>query len=187
MFKKLASVVLLATCALSVPVSTGSSAAFDIKSTASTYVAKQWGVSAYDNVQFDSSFTGPQGSFAFLRQSWNGVPIVNSPASVVFDTTNTVVGYTGRYRSFTFVENNTPSLPLETAVASAEAAVTGTWDGAEPDYAYVAKDNGRLAFSYVLRVVNSASGIPYAVYINGLTGEIDEVANLETRAAAMSQ
>ena len=65
--------------------------------------------------------------------------------------------------------------------------MTGTWDGAEPDYAYVAKDNGRLAFSYVLRVVNSASGIPYAVYINGLTGDIDEVANLETRAAAMSQ
>ena len=85
-----------------------------------------------------------------------------------------------------YVEDDLPNITIQTAVSSAENAVGGKWDGADPDYAYVAKDNGRLAFAYVLHITSS-SGIPYQVYINGLTGGIDEVVNAQTRAVAVPQ
>ena len=80
-----------------------------------------------------------------------------------------------------------PNIALQTAVTSAENAVGGTWNGAEPDYAYVAKDNGRLSFAYVLHITSTSTSIPYMVYINGLTGDIDEVVNMQTRAVAVPQ
>ena len=80
-----------------------------------------------------------------------------------------------------------PNIPLQTAVTSAENAVGGKWDGVDPSYAYVAKDDGRLAFAYILHITSTSSGIPYQVLINGLTGDIDEVVNMQTRAVAVPQ
>ena len=86
-----------------------------------------------------------------------------------------------------YVENNTPNMSLDAAVTSAQNAVGGTWDGADPDYAYVVKDSGRLSFAYVLHVTSNSSSTPYMVYINGFSGDIDEVVNQQTRAVAVSQ
>lgn len=86
-----------------------------------------------------------------------------------------------------YVETDTPTVTLAEAVASAQNAVGGTWDGANPEYAYVAKDNGQLAFAYVLHVTSTSSSTPYLVYINGVTGTIDEVVNQQTTTVVVSQ
>jgi len=181
-FGRLFPSVFLAAAASTLATSAAAAAtAFNAQTAATTYVAQQWGVTAYYDVFFDSSITGNNGTFAFLRQQANELPVLNSYAVVQFDKNGNVVHFSGKYFPLQYIEDDMPGITPQAAVTAAQNALGGTWDGVTPTYGYIAGSNQRLYFNFVLHVTTGSQ--VYEAYIDAVSGQLTQVINTATKAA----
>ncbi|KAL4244686.1 hypothetical protein ABKN59_010248 [Abortiporus biennis] len=183
-FKYLIPIAALVSTAVTAPVQ-HVARSFDVKTAAMNYVGEQWNTTPYYFVQFDSSVTGADGiTYAFLRQKGNDQPIVNSFATVVFDADGNVTDFSSKYWDIEYVEDDLPTITPAQGVAFAEKALSGTWDGADPGYAYVAGSDKHLYWTFVLNI--SSGDQAYEAYISTVNGNVIQVINTATKAVVLA-
>ncbi|CAL1709469.1 unnamed protein product [Somion occarium] len=155
-------------------------AAWDVKSAALAYVGKEWNVTPLYDVYFDSAVQGANGTYAFLRQKTNDLPVDNTFATVVFDANHNVQQFKSYRVPATYVEVNMPTISIQDAANAGEAALSGlTWTSEPENYGYIARSDGHIAFAYILHLKDS-QGTVYVAYVNTRDGTIESLTNTQT-------
>ncbi|EEB90791.1 hypothetical protein MPER_10957, partial [Moniliophthora perniciosa FA553] len=80
------------------------------------------------SVAFRSGFEGEVSSHAFVRQMHDGIPFANAVANVALNKANKVVAFGSSFVQAKNIPSSTPSVTLESAIATAEQALSGKFN-----------------------------------------------------------
>lgn len=84
------------------------------------------------------------------------------------------------------IASSTPSVDLQTAIATAEWQLSGTHNGITPAIEYLAKADGSVALTHVIQIQNEESGAWYEAFVDAHSNELLSVTDFVAEAAVSS-
>ncbi|KAI9434878.1 Fungalysin metallopeptidase-domain-containing protein [Lactarius indigo] len=95
---------------------------FDIKTASVSFLASKLGIHQND-IQFRTSAKAEVAQHAFLKQQINGVPVANAVANVAFNDDGKVLSFSSSFVKPSGSADQTPTVSLSDAIATAEKAL----------------------------------------------------------------
>ncbi|KAF9057050.1 Fungalysin metallopeptidase-domain-containing protein [Panaeolus papilionaceus] len=141
-----------------------------LRSQAFSYVNSR-GVSL-DNVAWTSGFAFEDTRVAYLKQSFNGIPVSNAVANIVFDGTDSVYAYSSSFVNATSIADPNPTFSWRSVLPDLERKLDSPLLDNNATLEYVVKDDGSVALANVIQLRNETLGSWYEVFIDGHTGDI---------------
>ncbi|KAJ8487939.1 hypothetical protein ONZ45_g14134 [Pleurotus djamor] len=154
----------------------------DLEESAVAFIQSQLRV-AKDAIAFTSGFSGEVAKHAFLKQSHDGIPFANAVANVAFNHNNKVVSFGSSFVKPTKIASSTPSISLEDAIAKAEVAIDGTYNGHPPALEYLVMQDGSVALTHVIQIQNEEKGTWVEAFIDAHTGELRSITDFVNKAS----
>ncbi|KAJ7448096.1 hypothetical protein FB451DRAFT_1054019 [Mycena latifolia] len=127
---------------------------------------------AADAVEFRSGFASEVSDHAFLWQMINGIPVANAVANIAFNKDNKVVAIGSSFIKPSSVAPSTPTIPLEDAISTAEAALEGTFNGHAATLEFLAREDGSLVLTRVMQIQNEETGVWVEAFVDAHSGEL---------------
>jgi extracellular elastinolytic metalloproteinase len=153
----------------------------DLEGAAVSFVQSRLGLES-DNVSFKSGFAGEAAKHAFLRQSFNGIPVANAVANVAFNNDNKVVTFGSSFVKPKSVPSTTPTVSLEDAISKAETLLNGKFNEWPATLEFVAKQDGTLSLTHVVQIQNDKTGAWFEAFVDAHSGELVHVTDFVTKA-----
>jgi extracellular elastinolytic metalloproteinase len=128
------------------------------------------------DMAWNSGYTEGEAKFAYIKQSYNGVPFANAVANVAFYG-DKVVSYGSSFvdPKTAKIAPSTASVTWKSALPVIESALDGKHNGLEPTLEYLVKPDGSVALTHVLQIRNEETNAWYEAFIDGHSGELISV------------
>ncbi|KAF7311394.1 Extracellular metalloproteinase mep [Mycena kentingensis (nom. inval.)] len=153
-----------------------------LKEAAESFVASHLKIAESDVVQF-SGFAGEVSSHAYLKQVINGIPVANAVSNVAFNADDLVVAVGSSFVKPTSVADSTPSVSLDDAKATAEAALDASFlDEVEPTLEFLIQPDGSAALVHVFQVRNDEKALWYNAFVDAHTNTLLSVTDYVAKA-----
>lgn len=121
-------------------------------------------------------------SYAYVRQSYKGIPFLNAVANVAWKGDN-VVSFGSSFVKPTSISPNKPTIAAGSVIAKVEAAFDGTYNQWPTSLHYLAQADGSAKLVHSIQVQNEAVNSWYEVYVDAHTGDILSVTDFVAEAA----
>ncbi|KAJ7165457.1 Fungalysin metallopeptidase-domain-containing protein [Mycena crocata] len=140
-----------------------------------------------DAVVWQSGFTAPKASYAYVKQSKDGIFFANAVANLAFNGDDKVVSFGSSFINATSYAPSTPSIDVETAFANAEEILGGSSAGMpEAELKWFAKEDGSAALVHSFQVQNADDGTWYEALVDAHNGETLSVVDYVAHATYLA-
>ncbi|KZW02339.1 putative extracellular elastinolytic metallo proteinase precursor [Exidia glandulosa HHB12029] len=146
-----------------------------------------------DGMSLRSGFESSHASHVYAVQKINDIPVANAVTNVVMNTKGDVVSFSSNFvklNSFAPVPSS-PKLSKEDAVAAAVQQLEGRHLGEEPELAYLALEDGKMALTHSVRLELRHDGHWVDAYVDAETGDVvgmvDYTTELSMRVVPISR
>ncbi|KAJ6571056.1 Fungalysin metallopeptidase-domain-containing protein [Mycena capillaripes] len=156
-------------------------AGVSFKESSVAFVQSKLGVSA-ENIAFHSGYTGDVVSHAYLKQAHNGIFFSNAVANVAIKD-DKVVALGHSFVTPSSIAPSTPSVTFEDAVATAEDALGGTYNGHPAEIKYFVKEDNSAALVHAFQVQNIETGAWYLAYVDAHANKLVSVTDFVAKAS----
>ncbi|PPQ80423.1 hypothetical protein CVT24_000803 [Panaeolus cyanescens] len=121
---------------------------------------------------------------AYMKQSFNGIPVSNAVANIVFDGADRAFLYASSFVNATKIADPNPTFSWRCVLPDLEKNLESTLlDEKEATLEYLARDDGSVALAHVIQLRNETLGTWYEVFIDGHSGEVLSINNFVAHAA----
>ncbi|KAK7038838.1 hypothetical protein VNI00_010468 [Paramarasmius palmivorus] len=135
------------------------------------------------SVSFRSGFEGEVSSHAFVRQMHEGIPFANAVANVALNKANKVVSFGSSFVKAKSIASSIPSVPLETAITTAEEALSGKFNEHPATLEFLVKDDESVVLTHVMQIQNDDAGTWFEAFVDAHTGELVSVTDFVAKAS----
>ncbi|KAJ7918189.1 Fungalysin metallopeptidase-domain-containing protein [Mycena leptocephala] len=156
-------------------------AGVSFKESSVAFLQSKLGISA-ENVAFHSGYEGEVTTHAYLKQVHDGVFFANAVANVAINKDDKVVALGHSFVTPSSIAPSTPSVSFEDAVATAEDALTGTYNGHPAEIKYFLKDDGSAVLVHSFQVQNEETGSWYLAYVDAHSNSLVSVTDFVAKA-----
>ncbi|GLB39398.1 putative fungalysin metallopeptidase (M36) [Lyophyllum shimeji] len=146
------------------------------------FVKSRLGVDA-STVIYKSSFSSDVAKHAYIRQSHNGIPFANAMANVAYNHDDKVVAFGSSFVKPTVVASSTPSISVDNAIAKAEDALSGRYNGRPTSIQYLVKGDGSAALTHAVQIRNEEAGTWYDAFVDAHSGELLHITDFVAQAS----
>ncbi|KAF7348902.1 Extracellular metalloproteinase [Mycena venus] len=136
-----------------------------------------------EHVSFHSGYEGETVTHAYLKQTHNGIFFANAVANVAINKDDKVVAVGHSFVTPSSIAASEPTVSFEDAVATAEDALDGTYNGHPAEIKYFAKDSGSAVLVYAFQVQNEAAGTWYLAYVDAHANTLVSVTDFVAKAS----
>ncbi|PPQ81903.1 hypothetical protein CVT24_009473 [Panaeolus cyanescens] len=137
-----------------------------------------------DNITWTSGFMSEKTRVAYMKQSFNGIPVSNAVANVVFDGTDQVFAYASSFVNATSIADPKPTFSWRSVLPDLERRLdSALLEEEEATLEYLARDDGSVALAQVIQLRNETLGTWYEVFIDGHSGEVLSINDFVADAA----
>ncbi|KAJ3559512.1 hypothetical protein NP233_g11246 [Leucocoprinus birnbaumii] len=154
----------------------------DIKESSIAFVQSHLGVSP-ETISFKSGYSGEAAKHAYVKQTFNGIPVANAAANVAFNHDNKVVAFGSSFVKPKSIASSTPSISVQDATSTAEAALDGTYNSHPTSIQYIAKEDGTLVLTHAMQIQNEAKGTWYEAFVDAHSGELVHLTDFVAKAS----
>nr|VWO99013.1 Extracellular metalloproteinase 4 (EC (Fungalysin MEP4) [Ganoderma boninense] len=119
---------------------------------------------------------------AYIHQQINGIPVANAVANVAFNKDNRVVSFGSSFVQPSSVPSNTPSISVADAIAKAENALAGAYNGHPTTLEFVAKEDGSVALTHVVQIQDDNQDMWVEAFVDAHSGEIAHLTDFGAHA-----
>ncbi|KAI9443781.1 Fungalysin metallopeptidase-domain-containing protein, partial [Lactarius indigo] len=155
---------------------------FDIKAASVAFLASKLGVQQND-IHFRTSAKAEVGQHAFLKQQINGVPVANAVANVAFSDDGKVLSFGSSFVKPTGSADQTPTVSLNDAIATAEKAIGGTHNGQPATLEFLIQPDGSAVLTHVIQIQNEAAGTFVEAFVDAHANKVVSVTDFVTKAS----
>ncbi|KAK7464357.1 hypothetical protein VKT23_006524 [Stygiomarasmius scandens] len=152
-----------------------------LEETAIAFVASHLGVEE-STIKVQSSSEGDITSNAYLKQTHDDIPFANAVANVAIKS-NKVVSLGNSFVKPSNIASSTPSVSLEDAIATAEQALSGTFNEHPATLEYLVKDDGTAVLTHVFQIQNEDTATWFEAFVDAHTGELVSVTDFVSKAS----
>ncbi|KAK7055720.1 extracellular metallo proteinase mep [Favolaschia claudopus] len=135
------------------------------------------------DIVYHSGYTGDVVTHAYLKQSHDGIFFANAVANVAFNSDDKVVAAGHTFVTPSSIASSEPSVPFEDAVATAESALAGTYNGQPPQLKYFVKEDKTAVLVHAFQVQNTDAGSWYKAYVDAHTNKLVSVTDFVAKAS----
>ncbi|VDC06710.1 unnamed protein product [Peniophora sp. CBMAI 1063] len=153
---------------------------FDLQSAAKSFTASKLDVSA-DDIQYNTGYSADVTHHAFIKQQANGVSFANAVANVAFNKDGKVTSFGSSFVDTSAIAPSTPSVAVEDAIKTAEAALGASASDQTSLLQYLALSDGSIALTHVVRIQDDAKGIAVDAFVDAHTNKLVSVVNFVTQ------
>ncbi|KAF8888327.1 metalloprotease [Infundibulicybe gibba] len=152
-----------------------------LKEMAVVITQSQLGINS-TNIRFRSGFSEGLDTYAYVRQSHEGVPFSNAVANVALHN-NKIVAFGSSFVEITNIAAPAPSLDVQSVIPNAENALNGKFNGRTPTLEYLVQPDGSTALTHVIQIQNDKTGTWFAASMDAHSGDILSVIDFVARAS----
>ncbi|KAH9017585.1 Fungalysin metallopeptidase-domain-containing protein [Lactarius hengduanensis] len=120
---------------------------FDIAAASVSFLASKLGIQQND-IHFRTSAKAEVAQHAFLKQQINGVPVANAVANVAFSDDGKVLSFSSSFVKPSGSAEQTPTVSLNDAIATAEKALDGTHNGHPATLEFLIQPDGSAVLTH---------------------------------------
>lgn len=137
-----------------------------------------------DSVSYRSGYTVDASgeSYAYVRQSYKGIPFLNSVANIAWKGDN-VVSFGSSFVKPKSFSPTRPTVAASSVIAKVEAAFDAKYNQWPTTVRYLAQADGSAKLVHSIQVQNEQINSWYEVYVDAHTGDILSVTDFVAEAA----
>ncbi|KAH9053793.1 metalloprotease [Lactarius vividus] len=147
-----------------------------------SFLESKLGVSQ-DDILLRTIVPGQVAQYAFLAQKINGVPIANAVASIAFNSNGMVSSFSSSFVKISGSADINPSISIDDATATAEKALSGTYNGHNTTLEFIVQPSGYAALSHVIQIQNDTAGTWYEAFVDAHNNTLLSVTDFVARAS----
>ncbi|KAI9443780.1 Fungalysin metallopeptidase-domain-containing protein [Lactarius indigo] len=155
---------------------------FDIKAASVSFLASKLGIQQND-IHFRTSAKAEVAQHAFLKQQINGVPVANAVANVAFSDDGKVLSFGSSFVKPTGSADQTPTVSLSDAIATAEKALDGTHNGHPATLEFLIQPDGSAVLTHVIQIQNEAAGTWVQAFVDAHANKVVSVTDFVAKAS----
>ncbi|RXW20286.1 hypothetical protein EST38_g5569 [Candolleomyces aberdarensis] len=161
--------------------SNNSLVASSLRETAMSYLETR-GLTA-DDVAWKSGFTENGASYAYLKQSHNGIPFANAVCNIALQGDRVASwGSSLVDLSKANIADSEPTVSWRSVLPTIENQLDATYNGHNASLEYFVKSDGSIALTHVIQTQNAESDAWYEAYIDAHSGELISVTDFVAHA-----
>ncbi|KAF5346158.1 hypothetical protein D9758_009961 [Tetrapyrgos nigripes] len=149
--------------------------------TAVAFVASHLGVDTND-IEVKSSYEADVTGHAYLKQKHDGIVFANAVANVAIKS-NKVVSLGNSFVKPSNIASSTPTVSLEDATATAEKALSGTFNQHPATLEFLVKDDGSAVLTHVMQIQNEEAGTWFEAFVDAHSNELVSVTDFVSKAS----
>ncbi|KAH9030754.1 Fungalysin metallopeptidase-domain-containing protein [Lactarius pseudohatsudake] len=157
-------------------------AGFDIEAASVSFLASKLGIQQND-VHFRTSAKAEVAQHAFLKQQINGVPVANAVANVAFSDDGKVLSFSSSFVKPSGSANQTPTVSLNDAIATAEKALAGTHNGHPATLEFLIQPDGSAVLTHVIQIQNESAGTWVEAFVDAHSNKVVSVTDFVAKAS----
>ncbi|KAF7335729.1 Extracellular metalloproteinase mep [Mycena venus] len=157
-------------------------AGVSFKESSVAFLQDKLGVKA-ENVAFHSGYTGEVFTHAYLKQVHEGVFFANAVANVALNKDDKVVAVGHTFVVPSSIAPSTATVSFEDAVATAENALDGTYNGHPAAIKYFVQEDNTAVLTHAFQVRNEEAGTWYLAYVDAHTNKLVSVTDFVAKAS----
>ncbi|KAH9164614.1 Fungalysin metallopeptidase-domain-containing protein [Lactarius sanguifluus] len=155
---------------------------FDIKAASVSFLASKLGIQQND-VYFRTSAKAEVAQHAFLKQQINGVPVANAVANVAFSDDGKVLSFSSSFVKPSGSAEQTPTVSLNEAIATAEKALDGTHNGHPATLEFLIQPDGSAVLTHVIQIQNESAGTWVEAFVDAHSNKVVSVTDFVAKAS----
>ncbi|KAH8981283.1 Fungalysin metallopeptidase-domain-containing protein [Lactarius hatsudake] len=155
---------------------------FDIKAASLSFLASKLGIQQND-IHFRTSAKAEMAQHAFLKQQINGVPVANAVANVAFSDDGKVLSFSSSFVKPSGSANQTPTVSLSDAIATAEKALDGTHNGHPATLEFLIQPDGFATLTHIIQIQNERAGTWVEAFVDAHSNKVVSVTDFVAKAS----
>ncbi|KAH8981284.1 Fungalysin metallopeptidase-domain-containing protein [Lactarius hatsudake] len=155
---------------------------FDIEAASVSFLASKLGIQQND-IHFRTSAKAEVAQHAFLKQQINGVPVANAVANVAFSDDGKVLSFSSSFVKPSGSANQTPTVSLSDAIATAEKALDGTHNGHPATLEFLIQPDGSAVLTHVIQIQNERAGTWVDAFVDAHSNKVVSVTDFVAKAS----
>ncbi|KAI9434880.1 Fungalysin metallopeptidase-domain-containing protein [Lactarius indigo] len=155
---------------------------FDIKAASVSFLASKLGIQQND-IHFRTSAKAEVAQHAFLKQQINGVPVANAVANIAFSDDGKVLSFGSSFVKPTGSADQTPTVSLSDAIATAEKALDGTHNGHPATLEFLIQPDGSAVLTHVIQIQNERAGTWVQAFVDAHANKVVSVTDFVAKAS----
>ncbi|KAH9056491.1 Fungalysin metallopeptidase-domain-containing protein [Lactarius vividus] len=155
---------------------------FDIKAASVSFLASKLGIQQND-IHFRTSAKAEVAQHAFLKQQINGVPVANAVANVAFSDDGKVLSFSSSFVKPSGSAEQTPTVSLNDAIATAEKALDGTHNGHPATLEFLIQPDGSAVLTHVIQIQNESAGTWVEAFVDAHANKVVSVTDFVAKAS----
>ncbi|KAH9056490.1 Fungalysin metallopeptidase-domain-containing protein [Lactarius vividus] len=155
---------------------------FDIKAASVSFLASKLGIQESD-IHFRTSANAEVAQHAFLKQQINGVPVANAVANVAFSDDGKVLSFGSSFVKPSGSADQTPTVSLNDAIATAEKALGGTHNGHPTTLEFLIQPDGSAVLTHVIQIQNESAGTWVEAFVDAHANKVVSVTDFVAKAS----
>ncbi|KAJ7156530.1 Fungalysin metallopeptidase-domain-containing protein [Mycena crocata] len=148
---------------------------------AAAYVETELKVNA-SSIKFKSGYSGGVAQYAYVKQQHNNISFANAVANVAFKG-GKVVSFGNSFVEPAVIASSTPTISVNSAIATAEQALDGTYNMIPTSLEYLVQSDRSVALVLVIQVLNQQKKTWYEAFVDAHSGKFISSINLVSSAA----
>ncbi|KAH8989253.1 Fungalysin metallopeptidase-domain-containing protein [Lactarius akahatsu] len=157
-------------------------AGFDIEAASVSFLASKLGIQKND-IHFRTSAKADVAQHAFLKQQINGVPVANAVANVAFSDDGKVLSFSSSFVKPSGSAEQTPTVSLNDAIATAEKALDGTHNGQPATLEFLIQPDGSAVLTHVIQIQNERAGTWVEAFVDAHSNKVVSVTDFVAKAS----
>ncbi|KAJ6632604.1 Fungalysin metallopeptidase-domain-containing protein [Mycena sp. CBHHK59/15] len=149
--------------------------------TATAFVQTQLKVNA-SSVKFKSGYSAGVAEYAYVKQQHNNISFANAVANVAFKN-GKVVSFGNSFVQPSKIAPSTPSVPVDSAILTAEKALGGTYNNHPTSLEYLVQPDSSVALTHVIQVQNLTANTWYEAFVDAHSGRFISSIDFVSKAA----
>ncbi|KII83791.1 hypothetical protein PLICRDRAFT_58243 [Plicaturopsis crispa FD-325 SS-3] len=146
------------------------------------FVGSKLGID-HSKINFKAGYSAESAKYAYVKQFHDGVPFANAVANVAFNHDNKVVAFGSSFVTPSSIPDSKPSISVESAISTAEKALSGTYNQFPATIEYLAKEDGSVALTHVVQIRNEGAGTWYEAFVDAHSGDLVSVTDFVAKAS----
>ncbi|KAH8986535.1 Fungalysin metallopeptidase-domain-containing protein [Lactarius hatsudake] len=155
---------------------------FDIEAASVSFLASKLGIQQND-IYFRTSAKAEVAQHAFLKQQINGVPVANAVANVAFSDDGKVLSFSSSFVKPSGSAEQTPTVSLNDAIATAEKALDGTHNGHPATLEFLIQPDGSAVLTHVIQIQNERAGTWVEAFVDAHSNKVVSVTDFVAKAS----
>ncbi|KJA20476.1 hypothetical protein HYPSUDRAFT_203789 [Hypholoma sublateritium FD-334 SS-4] len=142
-----------------------------IEQAAISFVENYLGITSPMGVAYTSGYRTGKMTYAYVKQTDNGVPIANAVANIAWKG-DIVVAFGHSFVEKKSAADTSPRIEIPHAISTAELRLNGTHTGHPTKTQYLATSSGHLALVHAVQIENDDLGTHYEAFVDAHSGQL---------------